>query len=148
MTQRPDIPPCTQPHSSTQRGLCTIIIPSGPGDSSTCADHLHHKEHLVRSRAARRCTIDGEDHWRHLSESLVLQVKVSPEPGVQCLSGIEYLSLYWTSHAMGFPGGSDGKESACSVRDWGSIPGSGRSGEGNGYPLQYSCLENPMNRGA
>ena len=50
---------------------------------------------------------------------------------------------------MGFPGGSDGKESTCSVGDPGSIPGSGRSpGEGNGNPLQYSCLENPMIRGA
>ena len=48
-----------------------------------------------------------------------------------------------------FPGGSDGKESACIVRDLGSIPGSGRyPGEGNGYPVQYSCLENPMDRGA
>ena len=42
-----------------------------------------------------------------------------------------------------FPGGSDGKESACNAGDQGSIPGSGRSpGEGNGNPLQYSCLEN------
>ena len=49
----------------------------------------------------------------------------------------------------GFPGGSDGKESACNAGDPGSIPGSGRSpGEVNGYPLQYSCLENPMDRGA
>ena len=50
---------------------------------------------------------------------------------------------------MGFPGGSDGKESACNEGDPGSIPGLGRSpGEGNGYPLQYSCLENSMDRGA
>ena len=48
-----------------------------------------------------------------------------------------------------FPGGSDGKESACNVGDLGSIPGSGRfPGEGNGNPLQYSCLENSMDRGA
>ena len=48
-----------------------------------------------------------------------------------------------------FPGGSDCKASACNVGDLGSIPGSGRSpGEGNGTPLQYSCLENPMDRGA
>ena len=48
----------------------------------------------------------------------------------------------------GFPGGSDSKESACNARDLGSFPGSGRSpGEGNGYPLQYSCLENSMDRG-
>ena len=48
-----------------------------------------------------------------------------------------------------FPGGSDGKESTCKAGDPGSIPGSGRSsGEGNGYPIQYSCLENSMDRGA
>ena len=50
---------------------------------------------------------------------------------------------------MGFPGGSDGKESACSKGDLDLIPGLGRSpGGGNGNPLQYSCLENPMDRGA
>ena len=48
-----------------------------------------------------------------------------------------------------FPGGSDGKVSARNVGDQGSIPGLGRSpGEGNGNPLQYSCLENPTDRGA
>ena len=50
---------------------------------------------------------------------------------------------------MGFPGGSDSKESANNARDLSSIPGSERSlGEGNGNPLQYSCLENSMDRGA
>ena len=50
---------------------------------------------------------------------------------------------------MGFPGGSDGKESACNVVNLGSIPGLGRSlAEGNGNPLQYSCLENSMDIGA
>ena len=45
---------------------------------------------------------------------------------------------------MGFPARSDGKESTCNVGDLGSIPGLGRSpGGGHGYPLQYSCLENP-----
>ena len=49
----------------------------------------------------------------------------------------------------GFPGGSDSKESACNVGDLGSISGLGGSpGGGLGNPLQYSCLENPMNRGA
>ena len=51
------------------------------------------------------------------------------------------------SHAN-FPGGSDGKVSAYNAGDLGLIPGLGRSpGEGNGSPLQYSCLENPMDRG-
>ena len=49
---------------------------------------------------------------------------------------------------MGFPGGSIGEESACNAGDPGWIPGWGTSpGEGNGSPLQYSCLENPMDRG-
>ena len=50
---------------------------------------------------------------------------------------------------MDFPGGLDGKDSAYNAGDPGSIPGSGRSaGEGNGNPLQYSCLENPLEGGA
>ena len=50
---------------------------------------------------------------------------------------------------MGFPGVSDGKESACNAGDPGLIPGLGSSpGEGNGYPIQYSCLENFIDRGA
>ena len=57
----------------------------------------------------------------------------------------EYLKLFVSP----LPGGSDSKESACNAGDLGSIPGSGRSpGEGNECPLQYSCLENPMDRGA
>ena len=56
-----------------------------------------------------------------------------------------------TAHNLytSFPGGTDGKKSACNARDPGSICGSRRSpGEGHGNPLQYSCLENPMDRGA
>ena len=50
---------------------------------------------------------------------------------------------------LGLPRSSDGKESTCNEGDPGSIPGSRRfPGEGNGNPLQYSCLENPMDRGA
>ena len=55
---------------------------------------------------------------------------------------LEFASYYPLEE--GFPGGSDSKESACNVRDLGLIPGLGRSpGGGHGYPLQYSCLENP-----
>ena len=62
-----------------------------------------------------------------------------PCPFITC-----YLWLLYS-----FPGGSDGKASACNAGDLGSIPGLGRSpGEGHGNPLQYSCLENPMDRGA
>ena len=55
-------------------------------------------------------------------------------------------SIYWESRLLWW---LSSKESACNVRDTGSIPGSGRSlREGNGNPLWYSCLENPMDRGA
>ena len=67
--------------------------------------------------------------------------------GCKELDTTERLTLHYLY--IVFPGGSDGKESVCSVGDPCSIPGSGRSpGEGNGHPLQYSCLENSMDRGA
>ena len=60
------------------------------------------------------------------------------------LNNLNQLFIDW-----GFPGGSDGKESACNAGDPGLIPGSGRSpGKGNGNLLQYSFLENSMDRGA
>ena len=67
----------------------------------------------------------------------------SPEPIVD----IDIYSYFYI--CMGFPGGSDGKESACNAGDLGSGPGSGRSpGEGNGNPLHYFCPGNPRDRGA
>ena len=70
-------------------------------------------------------------HWQALPEKLTLAKQE------QLMSN------------RGFPGGANGEKSACNVGDLGSIPGSGRSpGEGHGNPLQYSCLENPMDRGA
>ena len=60
-----------------------------------------------------------------------------------------YIHLYIYVYVQGFPGGTEVKASACNVGELGSILGSGRSpGEGNGNPLQYSCLENPMDGGA
>ena len=58
---------------------------------------------------------------------------------------------FWdlVQEGYGFPGGSDSKESSCNAGDQGLIPGLGKSpGEGNVNPLQHSCLENPMDRGA
>ena len=66
-----------------------------------------------------------------------------------CICGFNFHWPPVRPYYVAFPCGSDSKESACSVGDPGSIPGLGGSpGEGNGYPLQYSCLENPMDRGA
>ena len=63
--------------------------------------------------------------------------------------GGKFMTLDFLKTSWRFPGGSDGNESAYIEGDSGSIPGLGRSpGEGNGNPLQYSCLENFMDRGA
>ena len=66
------------------------------------------------------------------------------------MNNIEYCSNYLDHlQLLGFPGGSDGEVSAANAGDPGLIPGSGRSpGEEDSYPLQYSCLENSMDRGA
>ena len=65
------------------------------------------------------------------------------------LTPLHLIILSYVVYLIGFPGGSDGKASVCNAGDPGSIPGLGRSpGEGNGKPLQYSCLENPMDGGA
>ena len=58
-------------------------------------------------------------------------------------------SVIKENQILGLPGGSDGQEFAYNAEDLGSVPGSGRSpGEGNDYSLLYSCLENPIDRGA
>ena len=69
-------------------------------------------------------------------------------PFSQCRHSSLALLRHW-AEILGFSGGSDGKESTCNSGDPGLIPGSGRSpGEENGNPLQCSCLENPIDRGA
>ena len=74
--------------------------------------------------------------------------KLFPRFQILCIFCIAFL-LYDLKAGLSFPDDSDGKESAYNAGDPGLIPGSGRSsGEGNGYPFQYSCLENPMDRRA
>ena len=71
-------------------------------------------------------------------------------PGLDIFhSPLSLFAYLWRAEYDALGHGSNGKESACKAGDPGSIPGSGKSpGEGNGYPAQYSCLENPMDRGA
>ena len=67
--------------------------------------------------------------------------------GYSFISCLNHFQMH-SSLSLGFPCGSDGKESACNEGHLGSIPGLGTSpGEGNGNPLQYSCLENPTDGG-
>ena len=79
---------------------------------------------------------------QHYFKNAALFPRLSPTP---CITFPQFNQ----HHLRYFPGGTAGKESARSAGDWGSIPGSRRSSrEGNGNPLQYSCLENPMDGGA
>ena len=73
------------------------------------------------------------------SPTIIVLLSISP------FMSISVCLMYWEISLRRFPGGSDGKVSACNAGDLGSIPGLGRSpGEGNGNPLQYSCLENSV----
>ena len=76
-------------------------------------------------------------------------LQASDFPQSSVLQSPEWWKPQTIWHSLGISGGSDGKETACNAGDPGSNPGSGKSlGEGNGNPLQYSCLENIMDRGA
>ena len=98
--------------------------------------------------------------WFTVKNQAVIQViqvrflgqEDTPEKGMATHSSILGWRIPWTDNPWslwGLFGGSDGKESACNAGDLGSIPGLRRSpGEENGNPLQNSCLENPMDRGA
>ena len=100
----------------------------------------------------------GLSSLRHIANSHWLCFTygtVKPQEGAP--NEVQFISMFWRPPWFwwlvlgykGFPGGSHGKESACDAGDPGLIPGLGRShGEGNDNPLQYSCLENPMDRGA
>ena len=91
---------------------------------------------------------------KHFPTSVVAQIKhwtakETPDQIFLFVSNRLFLILLPHSDKRGFPGGSDGKESVYNAGDPGSTPGLGRSpGEGNGNSRQYSCLENPMDRGA
>ena len=81
--------------------------------------------------------------WRPVSDFIFLGSKITADG--DCSHEIKRCLLF----GVALPCSSDGKESACNVGDLGLIPGLGRSpGEGNSSLLQYSCLENPMDRGA
>ena len=74
---------------------------------------------------------------------------VSSKVPVPVLFTVLFAICYVFAQVLGFPGGSNGKESPYNAGDLGSIPGLGRSpGKGNGCPVQYSCLENSRDRGA
>ena len=114
---------------------------------------LLHQLHLIAS--FRRRIPEAGDPWSRLvgwrRPCFILRVLVhgSPSSVAEHLHFLPHASFQSLGHLLGFPGGSDGKESACKSRDSGVIPGWGRSpAGGHGNPLPYPCLENPVDRGA
>ena len=119
--------------------------------------HSYHIKHLAWDLAYGGCSIYGslslsakDELWwssRMNTGPSVRSLYINPVIGrTYYLLVFGFLSDY--KKRKGFPGGSDSKESACNASDQSSIPRLGKSpGEGNGYPLQYSCLENSMKRG-
>ena len=86
-------------------------------------------------------------HLRELAQTHVHWVGNATQPPSPLSSFLLASIFYFKLHYLS--GGSDGKESACNAGDLDLVPGLGRSsGKGNGYPLQYSCLKNSMDRGA
>ena len=109
-------------------------------------------QEMVKDRGAWRAAVHGvsKSHtW--LSDWTTRKVAWSRLSVAQDILRNQLLAFISShlSHGRDFPGGSDSKASVYNAGDPDSIPGSGRSpGEGNGNPLQYYCLENPMDRGA
>ena len=133
--------------TSLREGVCVCLdadtetkILSGQEGSRSLLGRLH----------ICSCLSGGVHCVGQQSQVLCLIPRIQPlSPGV--LHGMVQSRLLWTtvSSDVGFPGGSDGKASVCSAGDQGSIPALGISlGEGTDNPLQYSCLENPMDGGS
>ena len=97
------------------------------------------------------CVCEGKDPQASVCRERVPTPCPAPLTTFPCLDMMNICKergLQIRSHPQGFPGGSVSKESACNAGDLGSIPGSGRSPRGgHGNPLQYSCLENPLDGG-
>ena len=103
----------------------------------TCVWFLHQDDPLEKGMATHSSILAWRIQW--MKEHGRLQSMRSQRVGHD----------WATNTFLGFPGGSDGKESHCNAGSLSLIPASGRSpGERNGYPLQYSCLENSMDKGA
>ena len=149
-------PRAPSPHPLLQ--LAQSLCPSGPHPQDThtslhkvLALELPHPPHLPHPHSSTpmgRSCLSRSVQYGTVSGSLPQGLLSQVLPGVSTC----HLWFQWRYLCVSFslfPGGSNGKESACNAGDTGSIPGSGRSpGGGNGNPHQYPCPENPMDRGA
>ena len=103
-------------------------------------------EKMDPSRFRENTFLQSRDHSTLSFPICKMELSTSRANGLSSTDGFNWWLLIYP---LSFPGGSDSKESACKAGDRGSLPGSGRfPGEGNGNPLQYCCLENPVDRRA
>ena len=125
--------------------LCLLLIPSDSLVAQTV-------KHLFTKQETQVRTLGWEDPREKEMATHTSTLAYNSMGGGACwttVHGVAKSQTRLSDFAFSFPGGSDGKASACNAGDPGSIPGSGRSaGEGNGNSLQYSCLENSMDWGA
>ena len=129
--------------ASPQRGY--VPLAKAPSLASPhCAPHLD--THLdMMSPSFFQCRNSANGNW--LLNIIFITLVVESKAGSHVMNYISFF-FFWLICFIGLLCSSDGKESACNAGGPDSIPGSGRSsGEGNGNPFQYSCLENPMDRG-
>ena len=132
------------PHSSSQRPLSPILC---PGKRVSLEFLLPAAAALFGIGVTLRWKLDVEEDK---NPGNLLRKRLPMSFGSPCqptcyFQSPQAVDFVFCPYLLGFPYGSVGKESACNAGNPGSIPGSGRSpGEGNGNPLQYSCLENPM----
>ena len=133
-----------QPHGPQHARLpCPPLLKFMPIESVMLSNHLIWYFHL-KVRVSRSVVSDSATPWTVDYHSPPSWDFPGKSTGVGC-----HLSLKSSVYFMGFSGGSDSKKSARNAGDLDSTSGSGRSpGERNGYPLQCSCLENLMHRGA
>ena len=117
-------------------------------DENVCSERISNFPSENSGKLAEACLSENFHadefylSWRLAEGCAIIKIHIAGRFLGTLIIGGEFRVL------MGFPGGSEFKESACNLGDLGSIPGLGRSpGEGNSYPLQYSCLENSTDRG-
>ena len=115
-------------------------------ETSQCKSDFHRENAGPVGWRSHHLLLVGRQGWDRMQSKLIQELK---NQTFTFLARILSPRAYRISFLGNFPCGSDGKVSACYAGDLGSIPGSGRyPGEASGTPLQYSCLENPMDGGA
>ena len=135
--RRPGFDPCVGKIPWRRKGLPTPVF--WPGEF----------QGLYRPLGRKESDMTGRLSLHSLTQSKLAQTRNGESEARNLITVLGKIVFFKPAGSLGFPGGSDGKASACNVGNQGSIPGLGRCpGEGKGYPLQYFCLENSMERKA